>query len=366
MTPASFAKFITFLGLVFLISAYFKVNVYVPEKTGQSLDNNIQRLNVTMTLEHFNSNQTHVIIPVPVPIGDFYDIDDNVVVLLARSGINDHTVIRDGYGRWHLIALSGKEWVLPYAIPSLIDIFSGSFEHAISQETSLLAPMSAQPMIVPRQMGERWLWAPHAVEHNGTIYVFYADSSSFLNQGSNIKVLKGYFDGYGGFNEIAGSRRLLWSGTVDRDPMVLYLEDAGLFVLYYCTSGAIAYRFSDDLESWSEPGYALTGAGKDPESPFVVEHDSVYYLFVTDTGDGDRTGDGWNEVLVYASANPFNFGDAYSDYIATIHGHATEVVNDNGSYYITSVNPTPGPDAAVRITPLEWVYTAVPRDNVLK
>ena len=95
------------------------------------------------------------------------------------------------------------------------------------------------------------------------------------------------------------------------------------------------------------------------ESPFVVEKDGVYYLFVTYTNCSDET---YNNTLVFASYNPKSFGEYNGEGngtkpITKLFGHASEILKVGEDYYITTCGwlskniPHKG---AVSIAPLKW------------
>ncbi|MGI5335910.1 family 43 glycosylhydrolase [Streptomyces sp. CA-181903] len=133
----------------------------------------------------------------------------------------------------------------------------------------------------------------------------------------------------------------------------------------------MACRRSLDLVHWGPQAVAFTDATTTAtlsitESPFVVERDGWYHLFV-----GPRNG--YDGTDVFASRDPFRFGiDGYAGHVP---GHAVEVVTDGQQWYASAAgwfqqglyvapllrrdtpppwqspdNPVAGPDVEGRLT----------------
>ncbi|MEU5032189.1 hypothetical protein [Streptomyces milbemycinicus] len=115
----------------------------------------------------------------------------------------------------------------------------------------------------------------------------------------------------------------------------------------------VAYRRSDDLLHWSEPEVVFTDASTDTtvsvtESPFVVERDGWYYLFIGPRG-------GYEGTDVLASRDPFHFDlDGYAGHVP---GHAVEVVADGGNWYVSAAGWF---RQGLYMAPLHWRDTPVP------
>ncbi len=115
----------------------------------------------------------------------------------------------------------------------------------------------------------------------------------------------------------------------------------------------MAYRRSTDLLHWSEPGIAFTDASTETtvsvtESPYVVERDGWYYLFI-----GPRNGYEGTDVL--ASRDPFRFD--LSGWTGHVAGHAVEVVRDGEDWYASAAGWFRN---GLYVAPLSWRTTPRP------
>lgn len=95
------------------------------------------------------------------------------------------------------------------------------------------------------------------------------------------------------------------------------------------------------------------------ESPFVVQKDGQYYLFVTYT---DCSSSNYNNTLVFCSNDPKSFGEYNGGFggaipIAQLYAHAPEILEIDGKYYITTCgwnNQDIPHKGAVSIAILDW------------
>ncbi|MEU9106151.1 family 43 glycosylhydrolase [Streptomyces xanthophaeus] len=261
--------------------------------------------------------------------------------------LNDHTLIK-AQGRWHLFAIVGDSAPRGESPDSTAEI---SFAHASAP--SLQGPWTSHPdalTVDPSYFGEEHLWAPHVVEADGRFWMFYAAGG----QGGAAVNLATSTDLFTWTREPSGP---LFRGIAARDPMVLRV--GGEWVMYYTeVSGAgghhvVAHRRSADLLHWSDPGIAFTDASTDAtvsvtESPYVVERDGWYYLFI-----GPRNGYEGTDVL--ASRNPFRFDLA--GYAGHVPGHAVEVVADGGTWHASAAGWF---RHGLYVAPLYWRDTPPP------
>jgi beta-fructofuranosidase len=261
-----------------------------------------------------------------VTAGPFTPIYDPGADRGAPWYINDHTLIRDDTGRWHLFGITHAEPADP----------DNEVEFAHATAPALAGPWTTEPhaLRVDPDYGETHLWAPFVVRSDAGEYcMFYAGggadhTAAQLNLATSA-------DLFHWTRRPAGP--LFTDGYDARDPMIRRL-DAG-WIMYYCATSTpaggnhiVAYRTSPDLLTWSEPGVAYrdrsvgTLAGP-TESPFVVAHGGWWYLFL-----GPRPDYVGTDVL--RSADPRSF--RIEDKVGHIAAHAAEVVSDAGQWWITS------------------------------
>ncbi|MFF5701371.1 family 43 glycosylhydrolase [Streptomyces sp. NPDC012794] len=261
--------------------------------------------------------------------------------------LNDHTLIKV-QGRWHLFGIVGDSAPRGESPDSAAEI---SFAHASAP--SLHGPWTAHPdalTVDPSYFGEEHLWAPHVIEAGGRFLMFYAAGGG---NGAAINLATST-DLFTWTREPSGP---LFRGLAARDPMVLRV--GGEWVMYYTElSGAggrhvVAHRRSADLLRWSDPGVAFTDASTDvtasvTESPYVVERNGWYYLFIGPRG-------GYEGTDVLASRDPFHFDLAA--YAGHVPGHAVEVVADGERWHAGSAGWF---RQGLYVAPLFWRDTPPP------
>ena len=238
--------------------------------------------------------------------------------------VNDHCLIRDAKNDWHLFGITSTE-VGPDT--------ERYFVHA--QSKTLTEEMKEINRVVDD--GNR-AWAPCVVFEKGIYYMYYGPGITKL------AVTNDPLHWMGHQVNVTGNPPM----AVNRDHAIIKVGDTWLMYAsgvkddYSCVS----LLTSKDLINWQFHGYALTSSGDAPlnpswgafESPYVLERDGMYYLFITYT---DCAMDNYHNMLVFCSADPYSFGD-YSQskhddmVIATLHSHAGEVIFDQGKYYLTT------------------------------
>ncbi|OEJ34698.1 family 43 glycosylhydrolase [Streptomyces subrutilus] len=261
--------------------------------------------------------------------------------------LNDHTLVK-ARGRWHLFAIVGR------SAPRGESPDSGAettFAHASAPSPHGPWTTHADALTVdPSYFGEEHLWAPHVVEADGRFWMFYAGGGE---NGAAISLATST-DLFTWTREPDGP---LFRGLAARDPMVL--RAGGEWVMYYTElSGpggrhVVAFRRSADLLHWSEPGVAFTDASTDAtvsvtESPYVVERDGWYYLFIGPRG-------GYEGTDVLASRDPFHF--ELAGYAGHVPGHAVEVVADGEAWYASAAGWFRN---GLYVAPLDWRDTPPP------
>ncbi len=275
-----------------------------------------------------------------VEAGEFEHIYDPSVGESGPWYINDHTFVRGPDGTWHMFGITHAEPAEPLDEKNLA--------HAIAP--SLSGPWTKQPFALSADpwYGETHLWAPHVIEVDGVFHMFYAgggpDNDSYqinLATSPDLETWTRHSDG-----------PLFRDGYDARDPFVIRIGDE--WVMYYTATSepaggnhTVMYRTSDDLVRWSERHTVFTDPevgtfGGGTESPFVVERDGSWYLFIGPRPDYVGTD-------VFRSDDPFDFEDA--ELVGHIESHAAEVVVDGVDWFVSSAGWGEG---GLHLAPLTW------------
>ncbi|MFC7929417.1 family 43 glycosylhydrolase [Streptomyces cinereoruber] len=264
--------------------------------------------------------------------------------------LNDHTLIK-ARNRWHLFSIVGN------SAPRGESPDSGAetaFAHASAPTPhGPWTPHADALTVDPAYHGEEHLWAPHVVEADGRFWMFYAAGGQ---NGAAINLATST-DLFAWTREPSGP---LFRGLVARDPMVLRV--GGEWAMYYTELSRpgghhiVACRRSADLLHWGEPDTVFTDASTDAtvsvtESPYVVERDGWYYLFIGPRG-------GYEGTDVLASRDPYGFDPA--GYAGHVPGHAVEAVADGDAWYVTAAGWF---RQGLYLAPLKWRETPPPRQS---
>lgn len=244
--------------------------------------------------------------------------------------INDHCLIR-GEGKWHLFGITHQEPHKP-----LEEIHCA---HAVGSSLAdrcwkkMPYPITADPTY-----GEAHFWAPHVLAHDGLYYMFWCAGS--LTGHDTYRIHAATSPDLETWTRIA-ENPIIIDGYDARDPMVMRIGSK--WVLYYTANATptggnhtVACVESDDLIHWSNKRTVFTDPttgtyGGPTESPFVVQKDGKYYLFIGPRGDYFAD---YNKTEVFESDNPFSF--SVENLVGCIPAHAAEVVADeDGQLYIT-------------------------------
>ncbi len=241
--------------------------------------------------------------------------------------VNDHSLIKDKDGHWHL-----------FGITSLV---SGAdkeryFVHATAKKLYDDTPMEELGIVIDNGIRA---WAPCVIEHENVYYMYYGPSPTKLDVSFELSHWMGHEI------KMIGNPVL----STHRDHMIIRLED-GTYLMY--VSGVkdgyscISCHTSKDLITWHFSNYALTSSGNAPlnppwgafESPYVIKHKGMFYLFTTYTDCSFST---YQNMLVFCSKDPFSFGDYTKDnhdkmVITTLRSHAGEIICEDDGLYITS------------------------------
>ncbi|MCA1736179.1 MAG: family 43 glycosylhydrolase [Actinobacteria bacterium] len=293
----------------------------------------------------------------PRPLaGDFERIYDPSVGERESWYINDHTFFRGRDGTWHLIGITHAEPMAPF---DEVD-----FGHATAQ--NLRGPWTKQHHALSASIaaGEHHLWAPHVIHHEDLFWMFYcAGGPSPQEYRIHLATSE---DGWKWHRHPANP--LIVDGYEARDPMVVWID--GRWIMYYTATESpagghhiVAAAESTDLARWEGRHIVyrdqLQGTlGGPTESPFVVECDGEFHLFIgpdwekltaaLDAGNDDPAA--YRRTRVFESSNPLSFD--LDGQIATIDAHAAEVIVDlDGSYWVSHCGWGQG---GIYLAPLFW------------
>lgn len=241
--------------------------------------------------------------------------------------INDHTLIQDRAGRWHVFGIWHPEPAAP--------LDETMFLHASAQDLTGAEWSIHDPVLHARtEIGETHVWAPHVIHHDGRYWMFYAGGTA---DHTAYRMTLATSDDL--FTWTPHDPILFEDGFDARDPMVIH--DGRRWLMYYTRNSAptgghhqVGVRSSEDLMTWSQPSVAYQSAvsgtyGGPTESPFVTRAGEGWILFVCESTQYDRT-------LAYFSNDPLHFEDAHQIDV-DLDEHCAEIVADpdSGTTWIT-------------------------------
>ncbi|MBN2308745.1 MAG: hypothetical protein JXR94_07220 [Candidatus Hydrogenedentes bacterium] len=290
---------------------------------------------------------------VPKPAGDWSRIapsPDLPEIGSAPGDVVDHALFRAANGNWQL-------WmqIRDTSVGRLFYRWEGGAEFARTDWTPHGICWRAD-----RDCGESWdtggqdfVHAPHVILNDGRYAMYYGGGPS-PNGGAQIGIATST-DGitFERVTDEAGRSEAFAGPGYARDPMVIEVD--GRYLMYYAADedgrGVIALRTAEraygapwsDYRVVSQGG--LCGTGKaDQQCPFVVFMDGYYYLFKM--GASTRY-----ETAVLRSEDPYDFGEEDERLVTVLEASASEVIEADGRWYISSL--IPGYEG-VRIRPIEW------------
>jgi beta-fructofuranosidase len=294
---------------------------------------------------------------VQVRAGDFTRIYDPSVGEGEQWYVNDHTFVRDREGTWHLIGITHPEPADPHHETALA--------HATAP--SLHGPWTKQPFatVADPALDEHILWAPHVIDHDGRYWMFVCVGGTTPQE---FRLHLATSDDCVTWHRHPENPAVV-DGYEARDPMVLRVGDR--WVMYYTaterTDGGhfvVVAAESTDLVHWEGRSVVYTdeceGTGGGPtESPFVVERDGRFHLFIGPDWQGlmdslERTGRydpaRYRGTRVLASDDPLRFD--LGGQVGFLDSHASEVVvDDDGSTWVSHCGWGQG---GVYLAPLRW------------
>lgn len=246
--------------------------------------------------------------------------------------VNDFTWIKDEPNNtWHAIGITHPK--PPVFIDSFHisgdgniheaenQLFHATFSGTLRELLESGVMTEEDKILYPQQRpGERpECWAPCVLKKNKSYYLFYAPEFMRYATSKDLYVWE--------------SKGSLFQGSpMMRDPFVFF-ED-GVYTIVY-VADHLYYRTSTDLLSWSEeeifqPNPFPAGF---QESPYVFKRNGIYYLLwcIYDGQNGCYD----NRTYVFAADSLYEFADKAP--LTMLPGHATEILEEDGEYYIASV-----------------------------
>jgi len=236
---------------------------------------------------------------------------------------NDFCLTQSAAGRWHCIGI----------------LFEGSSKAQFRQDRlfhyvadSVEGPYHWAGYVDLGYGQGAGVWAPYIVRDGERTLMYYAHEGVRIAQAEDKELQK--------WHRIAASQELVATEEGARDPLVIKDERTGLYLLYYVCALQkgddwdliVRVKTSTDLLSWSEPRtvlHAPPGYGS-AESVFVLQENGHYYMWISASRD-------YGVLSLYISQDPFNFGDATANRIEEQLGHAAEIVQANGRYWMACV-----------------------------
>jgi beta-xylosidase len=292
-----------------------------------------------------------------VVVGEFAHVYDPSVGEAERWYVNDHTFVRDHTGTWHLIGITHAEPMFPKDEKHLC--------HATAP--ALGGPWTKQPFALSAdaESGEHHLWAPHVVHHDDRYWMFVCAGGPAPEE---YRIHLATSDDCWTWQRHPANP-LVVDGFEARDPMVLRVGDR--WVMYYTATTepagghhVVVATESEDLVRWEGRRIVyedpIVGAmGGPTESPFVVERDGRWYLFIgpdwqTTMATFERTGryswDGYRGTRVLESDDPFHFD--LDGQVGFLDSHASEVIVDEAG--ATWASHCGWDQGGVFLAPLTW------------
>jgi len=256
---------------------------------------------------------------------------------------NDHTFIRDDGGNWHIFGITHPLTPVEHVHEGEVQLFhakapADAFDRlapGVFRDLGCVLPPAERP-------GEpKEIHSPAIVEIGGVYHMIYGPTQFRLALSRDLEhwELKGER-----FRDVEGA---------SRDPQIM--AHNGRFLLCYCSGYAVKMCQSPDLRNWGEATTILRlPEGVCPESPFLLNHDGIFYLFVCTwqgkNWDHKTISDAYqHQTLVYAADRIENLGRR--EPVTVLDAHAPEIVETDGRYFISSVE---WPCRGINLAPLEF------------
>ena len=260
-----------------------------------------------------------------VAVGPFSKIYDPSAGEQKPWYINDHCFIQGADGTWHMFGITHAEPANP--------LQERIFAHATAPILDGPWTKQAGVMEYDPTIGETHVWAPFVVKDKDTYYMFYCAGGAAHDQYRlNVATSKDLWN----WTRHPGNPVVV-DGFDARDPMVARIGDQ--WVLYYCATSEpkggnhiVVAMTSDDLIHWKDRKVVFVHpnkgtSGGPTESPYVVQHNGKYYLFLCTNAPYDNT-------AVYVSDSPFQWDIVNK--VGSFPAHAAEVIEGPGGKWYVS------------------------------
>ncbi len=251
------------------------------------------------------------------------------IVYYPSNHLNDFCIIRDKDGLWHCIGIMGEgTWESEKQ-------FFHSYGKSLDCLFTNTAPIFTQNFLKDENKYQQ-KHAPFVVEKNGAYSLFYRRPMG------TIMCLK--------TSDLFTYDNLGYEVFTRRDARdVCIIKANGEYIMYYCQSefidgnpfSCIMARRSKTLIDWDEPWIVYKDNETHAEhsyleSPFVVDTEAGYYLFIR-----HRLRDDDVKTIVLFSEDPLDFNDrAWIQELNDVH--AAEIVKDKDELYIARVSFSDG------------------------
>jgi beta-fructofuranosidase len=245
--------------------------------------------------------------------------------------VNDHTFIKDPSGRWHCFGITR-----PWVSGDNGHAGEGLCFHAVAPEGTFAQTVTFQswrdlPKINVAGSG----WAPTVVKIGDE----YSLIGSHLGRATSRDL-----------HTWKNAGKLTAKGG-NRDPHIVRLGDT--YYLLRCADNGIVLVTSTDFVNWSEPKliFKPEKPSQHTESPFLVAHEGLFYLFWTLWDTADKTTSGYcPRTYVYCSDNPADFRGR--PLLTEFTAHAPEIIQDeDGQWFLSSADY---PHRGINVAPLIW------------
>jgi len=298
--------------------------------------------------------------------------------------VNDHCLVRDSDGRVHYFGIENPYPTTEAALAwtgSLLEDGKKPFIHVLhglmhghlynphthfgighAVADNIMGPWIRKPPALDGRARNHHYGSPFVVKHEGRYWMFLPEGPSGDDSSTGICVSEDLGSWRPMPDGTAWNRKEVFGASGHRDPCIIRLAD-GRFAQFF--AGALATEpksrqtvnvaVSRDLKHWeAHPPCLETCIPKAPfsgvlESPFVLEHGGMFYLFVC---FAHRR---YYETLVYVSDDPMHFEP--ENPITTLFTHAPELIEIDGRVFISSCgieDPQCLNRSGLWVAPLQW------------